>query len=69
VSTRRHPACSPVSHAGYFDCPICQAPAWPSEATWLDDDRIIATYVPTCEHAGPQTMVVGGGHDHAEAGS
>jgi hypothetical protein len=63
MSARRSPTCDPIHHAGYLTCPICEAPAWASEATWLDNDCILATYVPTCSHAAEQVSVVdGGGH-------
>ena len=61
MSARHSPACDPVHHAGYLTCPICDAPGWPSEAEWLDDDSIIATYVPTCSHVLEQVLVVDGG--------
>lgn len=61
MSARFHPACDPVAHAGYLTCPICDAAGWPSEAEWLDDDRIVARFVPTCDHIEEQILVVGGG--------
>jgi hypothetical protein len=61
MSARCSSACDPVHHAGYLTCPVCEAPAWPTEATWLDGESIIATYVPTCPHAEAQVCVVDGG--------
>jgi hypothetical protein len=61
MTARCSPSCNALHHAGYLTCPICGAPAWPSEATWLDNDSIVATYVPTCSHAEAQVNVVDGG--------
>ena len=48
MSARRHTQCPPVHHAGYLDCPLCGSKGYTTEATWLDDERILATYVPSC---------------------
>ena len=64
MSARRHAACSPLHHAGYLDCPVCGARGYATEATWLDNDRILATYVPSCNHFSPETWVVGDGREH-----
>jgi hypothetical protein len=61
MTARCSPACDPVHHAGYLTCSVCDAPAWPIDATWLDDDSIVATYVPTCLHVVEQVTVVPGG--------
>ena len=61
MSARCSPACNPVHHAGYLTCPACGAPGWPTEAEWLDNDTLVATYEPSCSHAHePVTLVVGG---------
>lgn len=59
MSARQHPACSPLSHAGYLPCPECGAPAYAAEATWLDECRILATFAPGCDHVSAETLVVG----------
>ena len=69
MSARRHTQCPPVHHAGYLDCPLCGSKGYATEATWLDDERILATYVPSCTHVLPETMVVAGGHEYREADS
>jgi len=44
-------------------CSVCDAPAWAVDAAWLDDDSIVATYVPTCPHVVEQVTVVSGGSE------
>jgi hypothetical protein len=61
MSARCSPTCDPVHHAGYLGCSVCDAPAWPTDAAWLDDEQIVATYVPTCSHVMEQIIVVDGG--------
>ena len=68
MSTRRS-ECSPIHHAGYLVCPICGAPGYATEATWLDGNHIIATFTPTCDHGPSETRVVSDGHAHMEAES
>lgn len=58
MSARQHPACSPVAHAGYLVCDVCHAPGYATEAAWLDDTRILATYGPGCDHAETVTMML-----------
>lgn len=65
--SRPHPNCSPIHHAGYLVCPACYAPGYATEAAWLDDDRIIATFTPTCDHGPSETRVVSDGHIQMEA--
>lgn len=60
MSARCNPTCDPIHHAGYLTCPICDAPGWPSEAIWLDENFIAATYVPSCAHVEKEVLVVGG---------
>ena len=61
VTARCSPTCDATHHAGYLTCDVCGSPAWPSDAAWLDGDRILATYNPTCSHAVAQVSVVDGG--------
>jgi hypothetical protein len=63
MSARCNPDCDPRHHAGYFDCDVCGAPIWASEAIWLDGNSILATFTPACGHAEEQVTVVDGG-DH-----
>jgi hypothetical protein len=56
--SRSHPVCSAVAHAGYMTCPICEAPGYATEATWLDGDRVLATFIPSCDHGPAETHVV-----------
>lgn len=44
--------------AGVCACHDCHAVGYPTTATWLGDDLLVATYAAPCEHHGEWTHIV-----------
>jgi hypothetical protein len=48
----------PILAAGVNNCHVCLAVGYPTNATWLGEDQILATYAAPCEHVGESTHVL-----------
>jgi hypothetical protein len=55
------PGCDPIVCAGHVRCPTCGQAAWPSDAAWVGDDRVLAVYEAACSHLGDAAWIVGTG--------
>lgn len=52
----------PLLAAGSVTCDTCRYQSFPSDATWLGDDLILATYPTGCTHIRTFTWLVKDGH-------
>ncbi len=48
----------PIMVAGLACCPVCARVTYPSEASWLDDTLIIASFPASCGHSRARTAVI-----------
>lgn len=54
------PGCGrdPLVCARFLQCGTCRQARFPVDATWIDDELILATYPRTCQHFGTVTMLI-----------
>jgi len=48
----------PLIHAGHVRCSTCRTASWPTDADWISETLILASYEAACEHATPHTWIV-----------
>jgi hypothetical protein len=47
-----------ILFAGLASCPMCGRMAYPSDASWLDDRLIVATFPAPCAHSAARIVVI-----------
>lgn len=48
----------PLLRCGFLVCPDCGKIGYPSEAVWISEDQILATYPRACSHRRDITWIV-----------
>ncbi len=48
----------PLLYARFLKCATCHRVSFPTDAEWLDDELILATYPAACPHAPTITVVI-----------